>query len=98
MTTPFVLFRSVAHRLAAVALAAAALLPAQAPNGPTLPAGCEALQVAADQRVSLHAYAYGAQIWRWDAAAAKWVFVAPAAVLFASPGLGMPIGLHHAGP
>ena len=98
MSTPFAPFRSFAHRLVAVALTAAALLPAQAPNGPTLPAGCEALQVPAGQRVSLHVHAYGAQIWRWDAAAAQWVFVAPAAALFASAGFGMPIGLHYAGP
>jgi hypothetical protein len=100
MSTLVHLLRSLTQPLAALALVAAASLPAQvvAPNGPTLPAGCGDLRVSADHYVSLHVYAEGSQIWRWNAATSQWVFVAPAAVLFATEGLGMPIGVHYGGP
>jgi hypothetical protein len=53
------------------------------------------LQVPAGNKVAFHAYAEGVQIYRWDGA--SWTFVAPEAVLFASPGGGV-IGTHYAGP
>jgi len=39
--------------------------------------------VPAGNKASLHAYALGVQIYQWDVT--KWVFVAPAAALYADP-------------
>jgi len=47
-------------------------------------------------QVSLHAYALGVQIYQWDGA--KWVFLAPAAGLYADPCYEGQIGIHYAGP
>ncbi len=84
---------------AAIAVLALASLPsAQVDNhnrGPILPPGCEALQVPAGNQVSFRVYALGVQIYRWNGTA--WVFVAPAAWLFAATGYGL-VGIHYAGP
>ncbi len=79
-------------------LAAAALLPAQTPGltGPTLPPGAEALAVPAGNVVSMHTFAAGFQVYRWNATTNAWQFVEPIALLF--PFGGFPIGVHFVGP
>ena len=65
---------------------------------PALPPGAEILQVPAGHHLSFHAFAMGFQIYKWDAATNRWIFVAPAALLFADAGCHQPIGSHFAGP
>src|SRR5689334_21258017 len=53
-------------------------------RAPELPSpACDGVNVPDGNRVSVHAYALGVQIYQWDGA--KWVFVAPEAVLYANP-------------
>ena len=66
-------------------------------RAPELPSpACDSLNVPDGHQVSLHAYAFGVQIYQWDGA--KWVFVAPAAELYADPCYEGQIGIHYAGP
>lgn len=102
MTNPLSsMFRSTTLRvkLAALALQAlAALLPAQAQRAPTLPAGSEFLQAPAGNVVSLHAYAQGVQVYRYDAVPGQWTLAYPFAHLYADAGCLALIGLHTGGP
>lgn len=86
-------------KLAAPAVAlflCAAAWPAQA-GGPELPSpACDSLNVPDGNKLSVHAYALGVQIYSWDGA--KWVFVAPEAALYADPCYEGQIGIHYAGP
>ena len=68
------------------------------PNGPELPAGCESIQVGAGHKPIFHVYARGVQIYKWNAAASKWVFDAPRASLFAEPNFFGEVGSHYRGP
>jgi hypothetical protein len=62
---------------------------------PALPAPvCDSVNVPAGNRVSFHAYALGVQIYRWSGTA--WVFVGPAADLFADPCYEGQVGTHYA--
>ena len=64
---------------------------------PELPSpACDGLNVPDGNKVSLHAYALGVQIYQWDGT--KWVFVAPEARLYADPCYEGQIGIHYAGP
>ena len=87
-------------QLAAMALLAASLLPAQNPTAraPDLPVGCEDLKVPAGHVVAFHAYATGFQVYRWNSTTNTWQFVRPEALLFANPGFSQPIGVHSVGP
>ncbi|HZN39654.1 MAG TPA: DUF3455 domain-containing protein [Planctomycetota bacterium] len=87
-------------QLAAMALLAASLLPAQNPTtrAPELPAGCEDLRVPAGHVVSFHTYAVGFQVYQWNATTNAWQFLRPEAVLFANAGFHQPIGVHFVGP
>src|SRR5438477_6879408 len=57
---------------------------------------CDTLQVPAGNELAFHAYAKGVQIYRWNGT--SWVFVAPAATLFADAGYHGEVGIHFAGP
>src|ERR1041385_4473188 len=57
---------------------------------------CDSLQVTNGDSVDFHAYAIGVQIYRWTGT--NWIFVAPAARLYADPGYHALIGIHYAGP
>jgi hypothetical protein len=86
--------------LAALALQAlASILVARASEdnrAPDLPSPlCDRLQVQGG-RVAFHVYALGVQIYRWNGA--SWVFVAPAARLFADAEYHGEVGIHYAGP
>ena len=59
-------------------------------------AGCDSLRAPEGSKLAFHAYATGAQIYRWSGAA--WTFVAPSAGLFANAGFNGEIGAHYAGP
>jgi hypothetical protein len=65
----------------------------RAPDLPSLL--CDRLQVQGG-RVAFHVYALGVQIYRWNGA--SWVFVAPAARLFADAEYHGEVGSHYAGP
>jgi hypothetical protein len=54
------------------------------------------LDVQDGSKLGFHAYAEGVQIYRWNGA--TWTFVAPDAVLYASPGNDGVVGSHYAGP
>ena len=65
-------------------------------RAPDLPSPlCDRLQVQGG-RVAFHVYALGVQIYRWNGA--SWVFVAPAARLFADAEYHGEVGIHYAGP
>ena len=74
--------------------------PAQAADNnnqaPELPAICSSIQVEAGNTVSRQAFATGVQIYRWSGTA--WVFVEPAAGLFADANYHGKIGIHYRGP
>ena len=58
---------------------------------------CQNLRVEAGNRVALHAYAEGVQIYRWSGT--SWVFVAPEAQLFPDDDAQTPaFGIHYARP
>jgi uncharacterized protein DUF3455 len=57
---------------------------------------CDSLQVPDGNEVAFHAYAIGVQIYHWNGTA--WVFIAPAAMLFADAGYHGQVGIHYAGP
>jgi len=65
---------------------------------PDLPAGCEDLNPPANQYVSFHGFAQSVQVYRWDDATQKWIFVEPVATLYADAGFGGQIATHFAGP
>jgi hypothetical protein len=69
--------------LAVLALASIPVAWASEDNrAPDLPSPlCDRLQVQPGNKVAFHVYALGVQIYRWDGT--SWVFVAPAARLFA---------------
>jgi len=57
---------------------------------------CDSLQIPDGNTFKFHAYAIGAQIYRWDGT--TWVFVAPSATLYADPGYHGQVATHYAGP
>ena len=65
-------------------------------RSPELPEACSSIQVEAGNKVSFHVYAIGVQIYRWNGSA--WVFVAPAANLYADDGYNGKVGFHYGGP
>lgn len=66
-------------------------------QAPELPSpACDSIQAPSGNRVAFHAYARGAQVYRWNGA--TWVFVAPVANLFAAANYNGHIGFHYAGP
>jgi hypothetical protein len=80
-------------------LCSAAALAAQAGNDtrrPVLPETCEHLEVDSDHKVVFHVYAVGVQIYSWSGT--EWVFVAPAATLYANEDFDGEVGTHFAGP
>jgi hypothetical protein len=58
--------------------------------------GCDSLRVPAGNRLSVHAFARGVQVYQWNGA--SWVFVEPQAVLYGDPWGIVRIGTHYAGP
>ena len=65
-------------------------------RAPDLPSPlCDRLQVQ-EGSVAFHVYALGVQIYRWNGA--SWVFVAPAARLYADAEYHAEVGVHYAGP
>ena len=95
-------FHCLLIRMMLAALAVLALTPIQLTRAdednraPDLPSPlCDRLQVQGD-RVAFHVYALGVQIYRWNGV--SWVFVAPAARLFADAEYHGQVGTHYAGP
>jgi hypothetical protein len=82
---------------AAVALSLLALTAgARADNAapPALPSPlCDSLQVTDGSQVVFHVYAVGVQIYHWNGS--SWVFIAPAANLYADPGHHGQVGIHY---
>ena len=71
---------------------------AQGSNGPELPAQCVSIQVADTEKVALHVYARGVQIYKWNATTFTWDFDAPRASLFAEENFFGEVGSHYRGP
>ena len=66
-------------------------------RAPDLPSPlCDRLGEVQGGRVAFHVYALGVQIYRWNGA--SWVFVAPAARLYADAEYQGEVGTHYAGP
>src|SRR5258706_15334942 len=86
---------TLALSLAAFAPGAGRIL-AQDNREPDLSANCASLEVAESNKVDMHVYAVGVQIYRWNGTA--WAFVAPAAVLYANEDHDGEVGTHYAGP
>jgi len=88
--------------LVTFALCLAALVPgagkilAQDNREPDLSTNCASLKVGESNKVAMHVYAIGVQIYRWNGTA--WAFVAPAAVLYANEDHDGEVGTHYAGP
>jgi hypothetical protein len=76
-------FNSTTAVLLLLALAVVPRAQATDNGAPEVPAG---IAVPEGNKVHLHAYGVGVQIYSWNAATSKWVFVAPEAVLFDSDG------------
>jgi hypothetical protein len=95
--------RSLGAMLAALAVlpllltlaAPAAAAPFDDPQPPDL-GDCQTLQVLAGNKLSLHVFGVGVQIYRWNGTA--WAFVAPQAILFADTEEGDIVGIHFGGP
>src|SRR6185436_13061595 len=64
---------------------------------PPLPSPlCDSVNVPAGNRMSLHTYAIGVQIYRWSGT--NWAFIGPEAVLFADQCYQEKVGIHYSGP
>lgn len=96
--TPCLRVRVTLAALAVLALVSIPIAQASEDNrAPDLPSPlCDRLQTSPADRVAFHAYARGVQIYRWDGT--SWVFIAPAAELFADPDYQGEVGIHYAGP
>lgn len=78
--------------------AAAPALAFDNPNGPELPAQCSSIQVPEGNKLALHVYARGSQIYKWNAMTGSWDFIAPQAGLFAEENYFGEVGSHYVGP
>lgn len=67
-------------------------------SGPELPAQCGSIRAPEGTKLAFHAYARGAQVYRWNAITFKWDFVAPVARLFAEANYFGEVGIHYVGP
>jgi hypothetical protein len=67
-------------------------------NGPELPAQCDSIQIPAGNKLTFHAYARGAQVYKWNATTNVWDFVGPVAGLFAEENYFGEVGSHYSGP
>lgn len=67
-------------------------------NGPTLPAQCDSINVPEGNKLAFHAYARGAQVYKWNGTTSVWDFVGPVASLYAEENYFGEIGNHYTGP
>lgn len=65
-------------------------------SSPTLPAGCESLEIDEGNGLAFRTYAIGVQVYRWNGS--SWTFVEPVATLFADPRYQGEVGTHYVGP
>jgi hypothetical protein len=70
--------------------------PGQDNREPDLSTNCASIAVPDGNKVASHVYATGVQIYRWNGT--TWVFVAPAAVLYANADYDGEVGTHYVGP
>lgn len=83
--------------LIVIGLAPASNSAAPGDKSPDLPSPlCDRLKVEAGNKVHSHVYATGTQIYRWDGL--SWVFVEPAATLYANANYNGKVGVHYRGP
>ena len=86
---------NVALCLAALVLGSAASR-AKDNREPDLSTNCASLDAGETNKVTMHAFAVGVQIYRWNGSA--WVFVAPEAILYANEDYDGVVAIHYAGP
>ena len=67
-----------------------------ADKSPSLPSGCESLEIENGNALAFRVYALGVQVYRWNGTA--WVFVEPRATLFADARYRGEVGTHYVGP
>ena len=86
--------------LAVLALSILGIQPAsaRASDGPELPPQCGSIVVEEGQKLALHVYARGVQIYKWNATTQAWDFDAPRASLFAEENYFGEVGTHYRGP
>lgn len=65
-------------------------------GSPTLPAGCESLEVEEGNALAFRTYAMGVQVYSWNGS--SWTFVEPIATLFADARYNGEVGTHYVGP
>ena|SRR5580765_316528 len=82
--------------LVALALGPAAAQAQDENREPNLSADCASLEVSDTNKVAMVAFAVGAQIYQWNGSA--WVFVAPAAILYANEDFDGEVATHYVGP
>ena len=70
--------------------------PGNDPRAPELEGDCAKLRVEAGNKVAVHAYAVGVQVYRGNGT--SWTFVGPEAVLYHGDENGEEFGTHYAGP
>ena len=95
-TTHAFRWQALALTLVALALLLVPLVAPARAEGPPALGDCQTLQVPAGNKLALHTYATGVQIYVWDGA--SWSFVAPEAELFADAGFKGLVGSHYGGP
>jgi hypothetical protein len=95
---PFRLTTVMVAGVAALLLALVATAGAEPGNDNRAPdlGDCEDLRVPAGNKVAVHVYAIGVQIYRWTGT--SWSFVGPEAVLYHGDEEGGDFGIHYAGP
>src|SRR5438093_11880673 len=93
-STIITLFALGSFALASIPVARAAGEDNRAPDLPS--PLCDRLQLSPGDKVAFHVYALGVQIYRWNGT--SWVFVSPAARLFADAEHTGEVGIHYAGP
>ena len=83
--------------IAGLATAAIPTALAKDKDGPDLPSPvCDHVRVPVGNKLHSRVYADGVQIYRWDGI--SWVFVEPAATLFANANYDGKVGRHYVGP
>ena len=67
-------------------------------DGPELPPQCASINVDDTEKLALHVYAKGVQIYKWNATTFAWDFDAPRASLYAEQNFFGEVGSHYRGP
>ncbi|HSL55151.1 MAG TPA: DUF3455 domain-containing protein [Pyrinomonadaceae bacterium] len=84
--------------IALVTLATTSALAFDNSNSPVLPEVCSSIRAPEGNKLLLHVYAKGVQIYKWNLITQKWDLFAPQAGLFAEENYFGEVGSHYGGP